>query len=78
MAQSDFIELHAGEGAWLKAVRIILLVLALLHLLMANISLFVGERLEWDAETERFTNSERANELLHYEYRAPWKLLGSE
>ncbi len=42
--------------------------------LMANISLAVGERLNWDAEKERFTNSEAANELLHYEYRSPWKL----
>ena len=32
------------------------------------------QRLEWDAEKERFTNSEEANELLHYEYRKPWKL----
>ncbi len=42
--------------------------------LMANISLMVGQRLEWDAENERFTNSEEANQLLHYEYRKPWKL----
>lgn len=42
--------------------------------LMANISLAVGERLDWDAEKERFTNSEAANEMLHYEYRSPWKL----
>jgi predicted dehydrogenase len=42
--------------------------------LMANISLAVGERLDWDAENERFTNSEAANDMLHYEYRSPWKL----
>ncbi len=42
--------------------------------LIANISLKVGERLHWDQERERFTNSEAANKLLHYEYRAPWKL----
>ena len=42
--------------------------------LLANISLAAGDRLEWDAETERFTNNEAANELLHYEYRKPWKL----
>ncbi len=42
--------------------------------LMANISLEVGQRLEWDAEKERFTNSDAANALLHYEYRKPWKL----
>jgi predicted dehydrogenase len=42
--------------------------------LLANISLSVGERLEWDATEERFINSDQANELLHYEYRKPWKL----
>ena len=42
--------------------------------LIANISLAVGQRLEWDADAERFTNSQAANELLHYEYRKPWKL----
>ncbi len=42
--------------------------------LMANISLAVGQRLEWDAESERFINNDQANRMLHYEYRAPWKL----
>ncbi len=42
--------------------------------LMSNISLKVGKRLLWDAEKERFTNSDEANELLHYEYRKPWTL----
>ncbi|MFP4552081.1 MAG: Gfo/Idh/MocA family protein [Spirochaetales bacterium] len=41
---------------------------------LANISLAVGERLRWDADAERFTNNEQANEMLHYEYRAPWSL----
>jgi len=42
--------------------------------LIANISLSVKQRLEWDAERERFTNSEAANAMLHYEYRKPWSL----
>ena len=42
--------------------------------LIANISLAVGRRLEWDAENEKFINDDEANELLHYEYREPWKL----
>ena len=42
--------------------------------LIANISLLVRQRLDWDAENERFTNSDEANEYLHYEYRKPWKL----
>ena len=41
---------------------------------MANISLAVGQRLHWDSEEERFTNSEEANQRLHYEYRKPWSL----
>jgi len=30
--------------------------------------------LEWDPVTERFTNSEQGNSMLHYEYRSPWVL----
>ena len=41
---------------------------------MASISLVTKQRLEWDPVNERFTNSEEANKLLHYEYRKPWKL----
>jgi predicted dehydrogenase len=42
--------------------------------LLANISLATRARLEWDAQQERITNVKDANELLHYEYRKPWKL----
>ncbi|MDO4588113.1 MAG: Gfo/Idh/MocA family oxidoreductase [Planctomycetia bacterium] len=42
--------------------------------LLANISFATQQRLEWDAENERITNYEPANELLSYEYRDPWKL----
>jgi len=41
---------------------------------LANIALATRERLQWDGKNERFTNSEAANKLLHYEYRKPWKL----
>ncbi|MFO7622674.1 MAG: Gfo/Idh/MocA family oxidoreductase, partial [Bacteroidales bacterium] len=41
---------------------------------LANIALEVKERLHWDPDRERFTNNENANNLLHYEYRSPWKL----
>jgi predicted dehydrogenase len=41
---------------------------------LANIALATRERLQWDPEKEIFTNSKTANELLHYEYRKPWKL----
>jgi len=41
---------------------------------LANIALATRQRLEWDAAKERFTNSDAANKLLHYQYRKPWKL----
>jgi len=41
---------------------------------LANIALATKTRLLWDAEKEQFTNSIEANNLLHYEYRKPWKL----
>jgi len=41
---------------------------------LANIALETGRRIEWDPATERVTNYEDANALLHYEYRKPWKL----
>ena len=42
--------------------------------LLANISLVVGQRLQWDADKERFVQCEEANQWLHYEYRKPWTL----
>ncbi|MDO4559068.1 MAG: Gfo/Idh/MocA family oxidoreductase [Planctomycetia bacterium] len=44
---------------------------------IGNISLSVGELLRWDATAERFvgTSADAANAMLHYEYRAPWKLM---
>ncbi|MCX8036491.1 MAG: Gfo/Idh/MocA family oxidoreductase [Candidatus Sumerlaeia bacterium] len=44
--------------------------------LLANISLAVRARLEWDAEREVILNHKEANEMLRYEYRAPWSLGG--
>ena len=41
---------------------------------LANIAMAVGSRIEWDAEEERITNNDEANNLLHYEYRSPWTL----
>jgi predicted dehydrogenase len=42
--------------------------------LLGNIALRTKSYLEWDARTEKFTNSTAANRLLHYEYRSPYKL----
>jgi len=33
-----------------------------------------NQRLEWDAKNLRFTNNEKANELLHIDYREGWEL----
>ena len=41
---------------------------------LANISLKLGKRLEWDGEAERFTNCDEANKFLHYSYRDGYKL----
>ena len=41
---------------------------------LANIALATGERLIWDPEKEKFKNSDKANEMLQYAYRKPWKL----
>jgi len=41
---------------------------------LANLALATRSRLEWDAAKERVTNNEKANQLLDYQYRAPWKI----
>jgi predicted dehydrogenase len=41
---------------------------------LANIALATRSRIEWDMATERITNNRAANTLLHYRYRAPWRL----
>ncbi|HWQ57247.1 MAG TPA: Gfo/Idh/MocA family oxidoreductase [Bryobacteraceae bacterium] len=42
--------------------------------ILGNIAHKTRSMLEWDGRTERFTNNQRANEFLHYKYRAPYKL----
>ncbi|MEZ5393939.1 MAG: Gfo/Idh/MocA family oxidoreductase [Bryobacterales bacterium] len=41
---------------------------------IATIAYKTRNRLDWDADREMFSNDLSANELLHYPYRAPWKL----
>ncbi len=45
--------------------------------LVANVALKTKTYLEWNREAERFTNSEHANALLTYEYRAPYRMPGT-
>ncbi len=42
--------------------------------LLANIALATKSRIDWDPKAERITNNKKANSLLHYKYRKPWKL----
>lgn len=42
--------------------------------LLGNIALESEARINWDAKAERITSPESANDLLHYQYRAPWEL----
>jgi predicted dehydrogenase len=42
--------------------------------LIANVALDHHRYLAWDAAAERFTNDEKANSGLMYDYRLPWKL----
>jgi len=41
---------------------------------LANLSLAMKQRIEWDPQAEKVTNCDEANRLLHYEYRKPWTL----
>ena len=41
---------------------------------LANISVELGQRIEWDPVQEKIINNTKANDYLHYEYIAPWKL----
>lgn len=41
---------------------------------LANMSLKMQARLEWDPDNERVTNLEKANDLMSYTYRDPWTL----
>ncbi len=48
---------------------------AALHAHIPNIAARVGATvLEWDDKNNRFTNNNKANDLITPEYRAPWKL----
>jgi predicted dehydrogenase len=42
--------------------------------LIANIAYQTKSYLEWDGKAERFTNNPAANQLLGYDYRAPYQL----
>ena len=41
---------------------------------LANISLLLGRKLQWNPDTERFVDDDEANRMLHKSCRAPWGL----
>jgi predicted dehydrogenase len=41
---------------------------------LGNISIRVGRRIKWDPEKERIIGDSEAAKMLHYGYRAPWRL----
>ena len=42
--------------------------------LLGNVALRAGRKLDWDGQKMRVTNHEKANDLLHREYRKGWSL----
>ncbi|WP_282036710.1 Gfo/Idh/MocA family protein [Saccharicrinis aurantiacus] len=42
--------------------------------LLGEIAMLTNQKLLWDGNTERFTNSEQANRLLSRPFRSPWQL----
>jgi predicted dehydrogenase len=43
-------------------------------ILLGNVAIKAGKRLEWDGPSLKFTNDSSANQYLHYEYRKGWTL----
>jgi predicted dehydrogenase len=41
---------------------------------LGNIALATRSRIDWDPKNERILGNEKAREMLHYDYREPWKL----
>lgn len=43
-------------------------------ILLGNVAMRAGKKIDWDGSGMRITNDSAANQLLHYEYRKGWKL----
>jgi len=41
---------------------------------LANMALATRSRIEWNPKEEKVTSPSNANQMLHYDYRKPWKL----
>ena len=42
--------------------------------LLGNVAIRAGEKIEWDAEKLKVTNCPKANEFIRREYRSGWTL----
>src|SRR5262249_61978758 len=43
-------------------------------ILLGNVAMRVGKKIEWDSANLRITNESAANQYLHTEYRQGWSL----
>jgi hypothetical protein len=43
-------------------------------ILLGNVAMRAGKKLEWDGENMKFTNAPDAEKFLHFDYRKGWKL----
>jgi hypothetical protein len=43
-------------------------------ILLGNVAMRAGKKLEWDGENMKFTNASDAEKFLHFEYRNGWTL----
>ena len=41
---------------------------------LGNIAFRTGQKINWDAQTERVIGSPRGDDLVRVQYRSPWKL----
>ena len=75
-------EINDHVGNWLDCIRsreLPIMDVAIGHrvtslCILGNISFKVRRKLRWDPAKEEFIGDEAANRLLHYPYRAPWRL----
>ena len=43
-------------------------------ILLGNVAIRAGKKLEWDGPNMKFTNAPEAEKYLHYKYREGWTL----
>jgi hypothetical protein len=43
-------------------------------ILLGNVAMRAGKKLDWDGPNMKFTNNSDANKFLHFDYRKGWTL----